>query len=152
MLLILVLRLLLLANGAEVDTATTSKVWPVPPAVPLPATEMKTTSTKWFWWIGTAQCDGEGNIYWHLGSLNVQDLTFVTLLSDGSSAVYHPVGSQSADLDFISCYVSHAGELFVLATESANYKVLFLLKASNDPGSFSSTPAPCPLQPKRFTS
>ena len=138
MLLILLLRLLLLTNGAGGDKATTSKVWPVPPAVPLPATEVKATSTQWFWWIGAAQCDGEGNIYWHSGSLNVQDLTFVKLLTDGSSAIYHPVGSQSADLDFISYYVSHNGELFVLATERANYKVLYLLKAGNDPGSFSS--------------
>jgi len=139
MLLILVLPLLMLTNGAGRDKATTSKVWPIPPAVPLSHTEVKTTSTRWFWWIGTPQCDGEGNIYWHGGSLNVQDLTFVKLLTDGSSAIYHPVGSQSAELDFISYYVSRDDELFVLATERANYKGLYLLKAGDDAGSFSST-------------
>ena len=138
MLLILVLQLLLLTNGAGGDKAA-SKVWPVPPAVPLTPTEVRTTSTKWFWWIGTPQCDGDGNIYWHSGSLNVQELTFVKLLTDGSSASYQPVSSQSAGLDFISYYVSYDGELFVLATEKATYKGLNLLKAGNDPNRFSST-------------
>lgn len=139
MILILVLRLLLLTNGAGPDKATVSKVWPIPPAVPVPAAEVKTTSTQWFSWIGMPQCDGEGNIFWHSGSLNVQDLTFVKLLADGSSATYHPVASQFAELDFISYYVSHDGELFALATDRTSYKVLYLLKAGNDPGSFSST-------------
>ena len=135
----LVLQLLLLTNGAGDKAATTSKAWPVPPAVPLAPTEVKTTSTQWFPWIGTPQCDGDGNIYWHSGSLNVQELTFVKLLTNGSSVTFHPAGSQSADLDFISYYVSHDGDLFVLATERANYKVLYLLKASNDSSSFVST-------------
>ena len=139
MLLILVLRLLLLTTGTADDKATISKVWPVPSAVPLQAAEVKTTSTKWFWWIVTAQCDSEANIYWHSGSLNVQDLTFIKLLTDGSSTIYHPASSQFAALDFISYYVSHDGELFVLATDRENYKLLLLLKAGNDPDSFSST-------------
>jgi outer membrane protein assembly factor BamB len=144
MLPILVLGLLWLTNGAgEAKPATTSKVWPVPPALPLALTEVKTTSTQWFFWMGAPQCDGDANIYWHTyqqtGNPNLQELTFVKLLTDGSSVTYHPVGSQSAELDFISYYVSHDGELFVLATERANYKTLYLLKAANDPGSFSST-------------
>ena len=139
MLLIVALQLLLLTSGAGGDKTTTSKAWPVPPAVPLATTEVKTTSTQWFWWIGTPQCDGEGNIFWHLGSLNVQVLTFVKLATDGSSVIYHPVGSPFTGLDFISYYVSRNGELFVLATERASYQGLYLLKAGNDPGNFSST-------------
>lgn len=140
MLPIFALQLLLLMNTAGgAKSATTSKVWPVPPAIPLAQSEVKTTSTQWFFWIGTPQCDGDGNIYWHSGSPNVQELAFVKLLTDGSSINYHPVGSQATDLDFISYYVSHDGDLFVLATDSAHYKVLYLLKVGNDPGSFSST-------------
>ena len=154
MLLILALQLLLLTNGAEgTKPASTTKVWPLPQALSLAPTEAKTTSTQWFFWIGTPQYDGNGNIYWHTfqqtENPNLQELTFVKPLTDGSSVTYHPSGSQSADLDFISYYVSYDGELFVLATVKTDYKELYLLEAGNDPGNFSSTKLdiPNPVRP-----
>ncbi len=130
---ILVALLLLFGNWAGTDPARARAAkQPPEPALLLPGS-VKVTSMPAFGWIGPAQCDSDGNVYWHSG-YELNAVTFLKLLADGSHVIYDPTDEDAGKLLFIAYYVTSDGRLLVLVTNQR--EELYLLKGGDDAGGF----------------
>jgi hypothetical protein len=81
-----------------------------------------------FW--GAAQCDQDGNLYFHSSS-RFNDLVFLKISSKGSHEIYTVNGTPAASGDYFAAFrVTHDKKLWVLTGRDDD---LFVLEYSDDP-------------------
>lgn len=98
--------------------------------VPLSPSSQRVLDMPGFQFWGPAQCDSDGNLYFHAGR-DPNALTTLKILTDGSHAVYGIVGQDAAGLYFVASRVAPDRKLYVLAGGAKDE--LYLLKFGDDP-------------------
>src|SRR6185437_11440111 len=116
------------ADAGNPKSKTESALAPTP----LVAQSETTTAIRAFGAWGPAQCDVDGNLYYHSG-FTYQDAVVFKVRREDTPIVYHPAAKNADDESFVGFYVGRNGELWLL---TAREQELYLLEAGDDPASF----------------